>query len=196
MFPRRAAAAAVAALSALLAAAPAAAAELTSALESLVVVMNDVTMLETQGDIRTILVASPDIADASVATPRKLLLLAKKPGVTTVLVLDAGGERLLGLSVLVAPADKGVVTVDRGVKETVLTCSPRCVSVEMFKDTTGGATPAPASNAALPSALPPLPGQPSAGTPPASGSPPGAPGGASGGAPPLSLKPPVVQLNQ
>jgi len=143
---------------------------------------HDVTTLDIPGDIHTVVVANPEIADTSVTSQHKLMLLGKKPGYTTLLVIGADGGRLLTTTVMVTPEEKGVLTVDRGVKETNMTCSPRCVTTEAAKDTSGGASPGPA--AASPS-LPAAPPSPSPG---------GSPGGASGGAPPLT--PPTVQINQ
>lgn len=179
MFPRSATAAAILAL----AIAGPAVAEPVLKRVPVGVAVGDVTTLEIAGDVRTVVVANPEIADASVTTPRKLMLLGKKPGYTTLVVMGADGVPLLNATVMVTPEEMGALTVDRGLKETNMTCTPRCVTTEAAKDTSGGASPAPQPP------IPPLSAAPPA--PPAAPSSSGTPGG---GAPPLP--PPNIPINQ
>ncbi len=141
---------------------PAQTADATDTSTLLRVFINAVLMLDTAGDIHTIIIANPQIADASVLSPRKLYLLGKKPGQTSLTVVGTHGESLLDVTVMVAPSDQGVVTVDRGTKdhgmtESTLACSPRCVVEEENKsgsDTSGAAPPTPPSPPSGPSQTP------------------------------------------
>ena len=117
-----------------------------------------VTVLETAGDIRTVVVAVPEIADATVTAPRKLFLLGRKTGRTGLLVVGADGAPLLETTIMVAPPDAGLVTVDRGTRETTLSCTPRCVETTAGKSGEGGggaSSPAGSGTPAAP-AVPPV----------------------------------------
>jgi Flp pilus assembly secretin CpaC len=96
--------------------------------------VNTVTVLAVTADIQTVVVANPEFADASLASPRKVLLLGKKPGHTSLLVTGRDGQVLIDTSVLVAPDDTGMVTVIRGIKESNMTCSPRCTQLLVPKE--------------------------------------------------------------
>lgn len=132
----------------------------------LTVSVADLLSVTVSGDIRTVMVANPEVADASVASPHKIVVLGKKPGFTQVLVNGAEGDELLAATVMVTPQDRGVVTVGRGIKETTLTCTPRCVANAAAKDTSGGASPpaqsASRSGAVAASPLPEAAPQPAA----------------------------------
>ncbi|MEI8395677.1 MAG: pilus assembly protein N-terminal domain-containing protein [Rhodospirillaceae bacterium] len=114
------------------------------------VIINDVRLLETAGDIRTVLIGNPDVADASVAAPRRMVLMGKKLGVTSLLIIGDDGVEILRTSIQVAPQDEGVVTLDRGLKQSNWACSPRCVEMEPGKDGSSAA-----ANAELKARTPP-----------------------------------------
>ncbi len=131
--------------------APATAAPLIVKKVPMRVVIGEVKLLEIDGDVRTVIVATPDVADVTVTSPRKLLLRGKKPGSTGLLVLDSGGKSLLDITLMIAPSDEGVVTVDRGINPTDMTCAPRCVAKEASKDAGG------AGKGGAPGSSPPIP---------------------------------------
>ena len=97
--------------------------------DDLAVTAGAVTVVETTADIHTVMVAVPEIADATVTAPRRLILLGRRSGRTGLLVTGSDGATLLDATVMVAPADTGTVTLDRGTKETTLSCTPRCSEV-------------------------------------------------------------------
>ena len=134
----------------------------TPAAASVTVTAGAVTVLDIAGDIRTVVVAAPEIADATVTAPRKLFLLGRKIGRTGLLVIGTDGAPLLETTVMVAPSDVGLVTVDRGTKQTTLSCTPRCSESDGGKPAQDGASAsqgsaAPAGGAGLaPSVTPSL----------------------------------------
>ncbi len=151
--------------------------------KNLRVFMNTVNVIEITDDIHTVIVANPDIADASVLSPRKLYLLGKQPGQTSLLVTDANGNPLLRASILVAKAERGVVTVDRGIHESTLLCAPRCMVMEDVK-------PPDTSASAQTQAHPPSVPQPAGAAPTPAGSTPDALSGI-----PPQVKAPTLNLN-
>ena len=192
MFPHRTTVRTVVVMATLLLAAPIAAEPKPTpgaAPQCLPLAVDAITLLDLPGDISTVIIANPQIADASVLGPRRLYLLGRKPGQTGLMVVGADGAPLLRATVIVAPAepplratvmvapaDLGVVTVDRGTHESTLSCSPRCVAIDEGKSGADavGASPSPPAPP-----LPPSPG-PTTDTP-------------SGPAP--RLKPPALETN-
>lgn len=80
-----------------------------------------------------VVVGNPHIADVQVQGPRRLVLIGKAYGETSLTVLDRGGRVLLSTAVVVTAGDDrqvSVITADKaGFKETQFSCAPRCVRV-------------------------------------------------------------------
>ena len=79
-------------------------------------------------------------ADVSVVNERTLVVLGKRPGVTTVMVFGAGGRTLASRQIVVSEAGDSGVTVYRGVNAAGYACAGRCTRV-------GAAATAPAAGA-------------------------------------------------
>ncbi len=118
--------------------------------EQIILKMGSVTLLSVSSDIKTVVLAIPDVADATVTTPRKLFLLGRKIGRTSLLVIGDDGEPLRQATLIVAPPDAGTVTLNRGSKESTLSCSPRCTEADISKGSSesGGSSATPAAPAA------------------------------------------------
>jgi pilus assembly protein CpaC len=63
--------------------------------------LNKAEMVELDADAKDVDVASPEIVDAVVKSPRRILLIAAKVGQTNIIVSDADGRRMLSLDVRV-----------------------------------------------------------------------------------------------
>lgn len=63
--------------------------------------LNKAEIIELDRDVKDVDVASPDIVDAVVKSPRRVLLIAAKPGQTNVFFTDGEGRRLLTLDIRV-----------------------------------------------------------------------------------------------
>ncbi|HJR56009.1 MAG TPA: type II and III secretion system protein family protein [Rhizomicrobium sp.] len=63
--------------------------------------LNKAEIIELDRDVKDVDVASPDIVDAVVKSPRRILLIAAKAGQTNVFFTDAEGRRLLTLDIRV-----------------------------------------------------------------------------------------------
>lgn len=116
---------------------------------------NKAEVLRLSEDARHIVVATPQIVDVTVESPRVIVLFGKRPGETSVSILDKAYRELFAATVVVTlPNDRhvSVISVARGrqsgMVETTYSCADRCVRVE----TPGAARPQPAAGARPPAA--------------------------------------------
>lgn len=86
--------------------------------------------LDLTGEIGTVLVANPAVADVVPIDPRRLAVIGKRPGSTGLVVLSKAGERLLDTTVVVGQDRRWTVTVHRGGTESRLTCAPLCEAAD------------------------------------------------------------------
>jgi pilus assembly protein CpaC len=63
--------------------------------------LNKATVVQLDADARDVLVSSPDIVDAVVRTPRRIILMAQKTGQTNAFFFDAAGKQILSLDIRV-----------------------------------------------------------------------------------------------
>lgn len=78
------------------------------------------------GAVRDIVVGDPSIADVSVVNDRTLVVLGKRPGVTSLLAFGAGGRALADRQVVVSENGGGGVTVYRGATASNYACAAQC----------------------------------------------------------------------
>jgi len=89
------------------------------------------------GAVRDVVVADPSVADVSIVNERTLVVMGKRPGVTSLMVFGAGGRTLVNRQVVVSEVGEGGVTVYRGATASSYACASRCTRL--------GAAAAPAS---------------------------------------------------
>lgn len=94
------------------------------------------------GPVRDIVVGDPSIADVSVVNDRTLVVLGKRPGVTSLLAFSAAGRALADRQVVVSENGGGGVTVYRGVSANNYACGVQCTRLGAAAG--GGAAAAPA----------------------------------------------------
>ncbi len=74
-----------------------------------------------------VMVGQPEIADVAVESPRLIFVLGRKVGETNLVVLDAQGNNLVNVAVVVVPEPERTVTIYRGTPGvSTLSCDPRC----------------------------------------------------------------------
>ena len=78
------------------------------------------------GAVRDIVVGDPTIADVSVVNDRTLVVLGKKPGVTSLLAFGPGGRALADGQIVVSENGGGSVTVYRGNSASNYACAAQC----------------------------------------------------------------------
>jgi Flp pilus assembly secretin CpaC len=78
------------------------------------------------GAVRDVVIGDPSIADVSVVNDRTLVVLGKRPGVTSLLAFGAGGRALADRQVVVSENGAGSVTVYRGASASNYACASQC----------------------------------------------------------------------
>jgi hypothetical protein len=78
------------------------------------------------GAVRDIVVGDPTIADVSVVNDRTLVVLGKKPGVTSLLAFGPNGRALADRQIVVSENGSGGVTVYRGNTASNYACATQC----------------------------------------------------------------------
>jgi hypothetical protein len=78
------------------------------------------------GAVRDVVVGDPTVADVSVVNDRTLVVLGKRPGVTSLLAFGAGGRALADRQVVVSENGAGGVTIYRGAAASNYACASQC----------------------------------------------------------------------
>jgi hypothetical protein len=78
------------------------------------------------GAVRDVVVGDPSVADVSVVNERTLVVLGKRPGVTSLLAFGAGGRPLVDRQVVVSENGGGGVTIYRGAAASNYACAAQC----------------------------------------------------------------------
>ena len=80
-------------------------------------------VLRVEGEVGTIAVGSPNVADASPLDAKTILLTGLAAGVTNMIVLSEGGEVLADYMLHVSSRQPGTVTVRRGLVSQTYSCA-------------------------------------------------------------------------
>lgn len=122
-FDRRftALAAIVALLVAMVVSAPAAAAD-----DVLRVYMNSARILKLDRPVSKVIVGNAEVADATVADSKTIVLTGRSYGTTNLVLLDADGNAIVDERILVSIDESNTVRVYKATDRTVLSCTPNC----------------------------------------------------------------------
>jgi hypothetical protein len=102
-----------------------------AAAETLHVTLDKSSLLRLGEPAATVLVGSPEIADVTVESPKLLVLVGRKTGETSLILLNRKGDQIASYNLLVVPEDDRHVTVHRGAEGVAtFSCDPRCVGVK------------------------------------------------------------------
>lgn len=91
--------------------------------------------------VRDIVVGDPSIADVSVVNDRTLVVLGKKPGVTSLLAFGPTGRALADRQIVVSENGGGSVTVYRGQTASNYACGSQCTRLGGAAAATAPTTP-------------------------------------------------------
>ncbi|KQW32190.1 hypothetical protein ASE36_08380 [Rhizobium sp. Root274] len=122
-FDRRftALAAVVALLTVMVVSAPAAAAD-----DVLRVYMNSARILKLDRPVSKVIVGNSEVADATVADSKTIVLTGRAYGTTNLVLLDADGNAIVDERILVSIDESNTVRVYKATDRTVLSCTPNC----------------------------------------------------------------------
>jgi Flp pilus assembly secretin CpaC len=122
-FDRRftALAAVLALLTAMIVSAPAAAAD-----DILRVYMNSARILKLDRPVSKVIVGNSEVADATVADSKTIVLTGRAYGTTNLVLLDADGNAIVDERILVSIDESNTVRVYKATARTVLSCTPNC----------------------------------------------------------------------
>jgi Flp pilus assembly secretin CpaC len=123
MFDRRLATATVILVAAMVSAAPAAYAQDEGILR---VYMNSARVLKLDRPVSKVIVGNAEVADATVADSRTIVLTGRSYGTTNLVLLDADGNAIVDERILVSIDEASTVRVFKSTQRTVLSCTPNC----------------------------------------------------------------------
>ena len=101
------------------------------------VFLNHAKVLKLDQPVSKVIVGNSEVADATVADSRTIVLTGKAFGTTNLVLLDASGNALLDERILVSIDEGNTVRMFRQTDRTVLSCTPSC---EEHQALTGGKT--------------------------------------------------------
>ncbi|WP_246085106.1 MULTISPECIES: pilus assembly protein N-terminal domain-containing protein [Rhizobium] len=101
--------------------APAAAAD-----DVLRVYMNSARILKLDRPVSKVIVGNSEVADATVADSKTIVLTGRAYGTTNLVLLDADGNAIVDERILVSIDESNTVRVYKATDRTVLSCTPNC----------------------------------------------------------------------
>jgi Flp pilus assembly secretin CpaC len=99
------------------------------------VFLNHAKVLKLDQPVSKVIVGNSEVADATVADSRTIVLTGKAFGTTNLVLLDAEGNALLDERILVSIDEGNTVRLFKQTERTVLSCTPSC---EEHQALTGG----------------------------------------------------------
>ena len=83
-------------------------------------------VLKLDRPVAKVIIGNSDIADATVADARTIVLTGRTFGTTNLVILDADGNALVDERILVSVDEGNTVRVYRQTNRTILSCTPNC----------------------------------------------------------------------
>lgn len=90
------------------------------------VFLNHAKVLKLDQPVSKVIIGNAEVADATVADSRTIVLTGKAFGTTNLVLLDADGNALLDERILVSIDEGNTVRMYRQTERTVLSCTPTC----------------------------------------------------------------------
>ncbi len=97
-----------------------------AASEVMRVYMDQARVLKLDRAVSKVIVGNAEVADATVADARTIVLTGKSFGSTNLVILDSEGRALVDKRVIVSIDEGDTVRVYRQTERTVLSCAPIC----------------------------------------------------------------------
>ncbi len=110
--------------------------------KTIFVVVDKVEMIRADRAASVVQVGNPEIADVNVASAKSILVLGISTGETSLLLLDATGNVIKNINVVVIAKEERRVTIHQGTSATKsLDCGPKCVEVSGANEDAAPASP-------------------------------------------------------
>lgn len=93
---------------------------------SIILALDHARVMRLAGEVSTIIIGNPAIADANMPDPRTVVLTGKSYGETNLVLLDENGSIIAEQMLRVTVRGQSLVSVYRGVQRQTLSCSPTC----------------------------------------------------------------------
>lgn len=106
-----------------------------AAADTVIVEVDRATLLRLDAPASTLILGNPAIADALVQDRSTVVVTGKSYGSTNLIILDQDGRTIEEKLLQVRAADDGMVTVQRGMFRTSLSCAPNCERTLSVGDT-------------------------------------------------------------
>ena len=94
--------------------------------EMLTVFMNQARVLKLDRAVSKVIVGNSDVADATVADAKTIVLTGRSFGTTNLVILDTDGNAIVDERILVSIDEGNTVRVFRQTVRSVLSCTPNC----------------------------------------------------------------------
>jgi Flp pilus assembly secretin CpaC len=108
------------------------------------VFMNQARVLKLDRAVSKVIVGNSQVADATVADSKTIVLTGRSFGTTNLVLLDSAGNAIVDERILVSIDEGNTVRVFRQTDRTVLSCTPNC---EAHSDTTSASSSGTSSTA-------------------------------------------------
>ncbi len=90
------------------------------------VYMNSARVLKLDRPVSKVIVGNSEVADATVADAKTIVLTGRSYGTTNLVLLDADGNAIVDERILVSIDESSTVRVFKSTARTVLSCTPNC----------------------------------------------------------------------
>ncbi|WP_426231006.1 pilus assembly protein N-terminal domain-containing protein [Pararhizobium sp. DWP3-4] len=94
--------------------------------EMLNVFMNQARVLKLDRPVSKVIIGNSDVADATVADAKTIVLTGRSFGTTNLVILDTDGNAIVDERILVSIDEGNTVRVFRQTVRSVLSCTPNC----------------------------------------------------------------------
>lgn len=101
------------------------------------VYMDHARVLKLDRPVSKVIIGNADVADATVADSRTIVLTGRNFGTTNLVLLDADGNAIVDERILVSIDEGNTVRVFRQTDRSVLSCTPNC-EVHAARPPSGG----------------------------------------------------------
>lgn len=100
------------------------------------VYMNNARVLKLDRPVSKVIIGNSEVADATVADAKTIVVTGRSYGSTNIVLLDSDGNALLDERIIVSIDESNTVRLFKSTARTVLSCTPNCE-----QHTQGGANP-------------------------------------------------------